>query len=66
MAQDFDKDDLAVILTDDDRLCDVCDEAFAEADSDKKGIIYSKEITQVMEIVAKKIKHSNSTTWYYQ
>lgn len=53
MSAEFDKDDLAMVLTDDDRLWEVCDEAFAQADTNKSGIIEKTELASVMTNVAK-------------
>ena len=55
MAKAFDKDDLAVILTDDDRLCDVCDEVFEEADHDKSGTIEYSNLKSIMKTLANKL-----------
>lgn len=52
MSEQFDKDDLAMILTDDAKLWDVCDEAFAQADKNKSGVIERKELESVMKNVS--------------
>ena len=53
MSEAFDKDDLAMILTDDDKLWDIWDEAFTQADKDKSGVIDKSELGNVMKNVSK-------------